>query len=1104
MSNFEKRYAKLNERQKEAVDAIEGPVMVIAGPGSGKTELLGLRVANILRRTDASPEDILCLTFTEAAARNMRERLAGLIGKDAYKVAIHTFHSFGSEIINRHPEYFYQGADYVPIDDISKMRIVENIIENLEWKSRLKSYHPQQGYVYLKDMEARIEDIKKGGLTPGEFRALILENKDFEEAADVFISKVFKERISPDMISNLRQLLADIAAVPVLKRELENLSHYRTLKENVVESLERTVEEAESIREKRSKTKPITKWKKEFLKKNAAGEWLLKSHFQNDILLDLAKVYEEYQDRMHNEGFYDFADMILDTVRALETESELRYEIQEKYLYVLVDEFQDTSGVQMRLLDSILNMEINEGRPNILVVGDDDQSIYKFQGANLDNVNEFLRKYKDAKKIVLVHNYRSTQEILDYSKGVIEKVEDRLVEYDQEITKDLICANPGIKPGKIAQREFETKIEQYIFIAEEIKKIKLQNADEEIVIISRKHDDLEDIAALLNYYDIPVLYERNKDILEDARIREIITIAKFINSLNQKKEAEADEYLPDILSFPFWGINRLDIWKICCLAHKDRNKNWLEIMLPYGGKVSQVAEFLIALGTESKRCTMEEVLDFITGIKQIKGIEYASEFKDYYFSKENFEEKRLEYLDHLFDLQTLFGELRDYRSRDTLYIKDLVEFFDLHMIHNVPIYKTHRLSKGGNAVSLMTAHKAKGLEFDSVFIINCNENSWMKNKNMNKLSFPVNIPLIPEEDNTGDKTRLFFVAVTRAKSNLYLTNYSMADGEKKASDRLRFLDSNLATEEIESLDVEKIKSAEEIISFEEDLRHYEIDNADEEELLRSILENYQLSITHLNNFLDVTSGGPAKFLEQNLLRFPSAKNASSSYGTAIHDSFREFYKRLKEKNSLPELDDFLNIFEYKLKLQDLNERDFMQKLDRGKTELSLYYKENEKLFDAADLLEIDFQNEGVMIGECPITGKIDRISLEDKKGKICKVYDYKTGKPFADWRPSDEYLKIKSYKYKDQLIFYKFLIENSRSYHKFRVNSGGIDFITAQDDKLIKLDLEILKEDEERLRALIEIVYKKIMALDFPDISGYSAGLKGILEFEDDLLSGRV
>ena len=145
MSPFEIRYKALNAEQKEAVDAIEGPVMVIAGPGTGKTELLSLRVANILRKdTDIAPTNILCLTFTDAAAFNMRDRLVGLIGREAYRVAVHTFHSFGVEIINRHPEHFYAGAAFLPADDITQIEILQDIFEELDHGNPLRSQYQER------------------------------------------------------------------------------------------------------------------------------------------------------------------------------------------------------------------------------------------------------------------------------------------------------------------------------------------------------------------------------------------------------------------------------------------------------------------------------------------------------------------------------------------------------------------------------------------------------------------------------------------------------------------------------------------------------------------------------------------------------------------------------------------------------------------------------------------------------------------------------------------------------------------------------------------------------------------------------------------------
>ena len=137
MADFKKEYAKLNPEQKKAVDALDGPLLVLAGPGTGKTQLLSMRIANILKKTDTPASSILCLTFTDSAARTMRERLIGLIGEEAYHIAIHTFHSFGLEVINQYPEEFTERAGFEPIDEVTQFELVENILSHLPRRSPL-------------------------------------------------------------------------------------------------------------------------------------------------------------------------------------------------------------------------------------------------------------------------------------------------------------------------------------------------------------------------------------------------------------------------------------------------------------------------------------------------------------------------------------------------------------------------------------------------------------------------------------------------------------------------------------------------------------------------------------------------------------------------------------------------------------------------------------------------------------------------------------------------------------------------------------------------------------------------------------------------------
>ena len=205
---FEKELSKLNEKQKEAVKSIDGPVMVIAGPGSGKTQILSLRVANILKETDVPAHGILCLTFTEAGAINMLNRLKTMIDIEAYKVNIFTFHAFGTNIISRYPEYFFNHANLSPADELVQREIMTEILASLNHKNPFSSFHSKEGYVFLKDILSRISQIKKAGLTPDGYNLIISNNKIILEQINSSLSEIFRDRLSIKIFPKIENIIA--------------------------------------------------------------------------------------------------------------------------------------------------------------------------------------------------------------------------------------------------------------------------------------------------------------------------------------------------------------------------------------------------------------------------------------------------------------------------------------------------------------------------------------------------------------------------------------------------------------------------------------------------------------------------------------------------------------------------------------------------------------------------------------------------------------------------------------------------------------------------------------------------------------------------------
>ena len=431
---FLELYNKLNPNQKKSVDTIEGVVIVNAGPGTGKTQLLSLRVANILRQTDTNPYNILCLSYSDAAARNMRERLVGMIGFEGNKVGIYTFHSLGVEIINQNPEYFFGGSVFIPIDSVGQRQILNKIFDKLPNNNSLNSYHPSMGYTYLKTCEKYIGNLKQNGLSVNEIKQILSLNKEYLDSVEKLFESVFDTRISGVTTLELIKIFGELSALNLVNQYVkagQSIFWHYNLHNQILESLKDCLEEVQVS----LKTNAITKWRDKFFAKNKAGQYKFIDLLNYEKHLAFSNIYQDYQNELKHKGYYDYNDMLMEVINALENRdfSELKFNLQERYQYILVDEFQDSNGVQIRLIENLLSAFGADDNPNILIVGDPKQAIYKFQGALGGNIGEFASRYSNSKLINLDINYRSNQEILDLAQKII----DLSVEIDSEFRTQL-------------------------------------------------------------------------------------------------------------------------------------------------------------------------------------------------------------------------------------------------------------------------------------------------------------------------------------------------------------------------------------------------------------------------------------------------------------------------------------------------------------------------------------------------------------------------------------------------------------------------------------------------------------------------------------------
>jgi len=1090
--DFDKRYQQLNDAQRQAVDLIDGPVMVIAGPGTGKTELLSVRVANILKKTDTLPGNILCLTFTESGAIAMRERLIGIIGKDAYKVAIHTFHGFGTEIINQNREYFYRGALFEPADDLNRYEILRSTFDELDYKNPLASMMNGE-YTHQNDAAKVISELKRSGLTSDELIAIL----DDSEAALDYAERLIVPHLAGTVSKTTKDKLATV--IPEL-RERADASEVRfevpPLMRTIVDNLAFTLYAAET----EHPTKPITAWKKKWFVKNQKGEYVFKSRSHLVKLRALAYIYYGYLNKMEQQGLYDYDDMILQVVHAMEVNDDLRFNLQEKYLYIMVDEFQDTNLAQMRILHNLTSSPVNEGRPNVMVVGDDDQAIYSFQGADISNILRFKETYPAAELVALVDNYRSVTPVIEQARAVIVQGNERLENSIEDLDKRL-TGHRG-DDGIVTLHKAESTDHERHWLVESIKQdIEDGVAPNEIAVLTRRHFEIQSLLPYFSRAGITVKYDRQENVLDQPPVVAIELIAKVALAIGKGQHDVANALMPELLSHPAWKLTPFEIWELSTNAYSS-NKQWLEVMATTP-RFLDIHGWLIELAALSMLTPLEPMIDRIIGrLEDTNTDAKNSPFFEYYFGTDVRETDPSKYLDYLAALRTIRAKLREYHPQEIMTLESYLAFTELHRRLGTNLLVNRSEEAQANAVNLMTAHKSKGLEFDNVYVMNAVDNVWgEKARGVSRtIGYPENLPLAPAGDAADERLRLFYVAMTRAKKTLRIS-FSAADDRDKATLMASFLtDVTMEQQKIAHSDVqEEITSAE--LAWHEPLSNPTTELVD---LLKPSLDRYKLSATHLNNFLDVTRGGPHAFLLDNLLHFPASKSASASYGSAIHKTLQQAHVHIVATGEQKPLEDVLRDFEINLAAERLNPLDLVTYLQKGSEQLQTFLSVKYDTFSATQKAELNFSGQEVYLGEAHLTGMIDIADI-DKPSRTMTVSDYKTGKPVHSWKASTDYEKVKLHKYRQQLLFYKMLVERSRDYGTYTVTGGQLEFV--EPDKSGDIATLTLAFDKEELDRFIELtckVWEHIIALDLPDTSGYEQNYKGVLAFEQDLLDGVI
>ena len=1087
----------LNKNQKAAVEYLEGPLLVLAGPGTGKTQLLSSKVEYILKNTDANPENILCLTYTESGAQNMRDRLFSMIGAAASKVRIHTYHAFGSTILAEYKNYadnFDRNLDNA-IDTITEYKIIKNIQDSLPAFDILK--------------RANISDIIS---TIASAKSARLSGHDLEIIANDNIKTT--EKLNPklnDILKNLKKGMKFEAGVAEIYSPLMEVLAKFTDPKPIVGSIEKEAnfllrELANLIETERAKEKPsispLTKWKDRRFEKDDAGNYRLANRISNKKLLSLAHIMQEYESQLESTGLYDFADMIEQAIKIVSTDKGFRLTLAERYQYILLDEFQDTNAAQAELIYKITDYE----KPCIMAVGDDDQAIFAFQGANVSNLIDFEQHYH-AKIITLLENYRSNSEILDMSYRVREQIEDSFAK-SQGIDKKLSAFKSS--GAKISRHEFIESSAEYHWVAEKINNlIKSGVKQSDIAIITPKHKYIAPLLPHLKSYDgINIAYEKRDNLFEDSRIHEILTISEFIYGLT--KGQNPSHLLFEILSFPFLEVPPLEV---VSAINRDSHKKAIDYLVESDSpKLHYVGVLLATLASKAATCTLEQFIDYLIGSSPLTE-DLRSNFLEFYTKTdsystfelyENLTVLREAILAHAANKTNLKKAIKSIHNKSTKAantktnsLEDLIDFVEDYELAGAPLINTSPYQDASEAVQILTAHKAKGLEFDYVFIIATDDRAWGNAKgNNNMLSLPQNLVGIRHTGATEDEClRLFFVAITRAKSYLYLTN-SLTDFSGKKPARLEYLAEYV--EEAENPDTITIISpylpdnAKKIQLHYQDLYHdknlsdlktHWVSNylSLDGDLLPTLLkrvENYRLTATDLTTFIDIVYAGPQTFYEQKILRAPEESYSSSlTFGNLIHATFEKTANEKLTSNQA------LEFFQSELSSAPIPDEDREDMLERGRgTILATLDAFGDIIRSEHSRAEVNLSHDHLMLGTVPLTGKIDLL-LIDPDTKTIEVYDYKTSAYHKENWNSHPTL----FKYKLQLCFYKLLLNLSPEYSKYNVKKAHILSVVPDpvDGKVYDKVYEYNDAGDQVLKDLIRAEYSSIRTLSFiedPDI----------------------
>src|SRR5881628_1057974 len=878
----------LNEAQRQAVTHDTGPILIVAGAGTGKTTVITRRIAWLIATRRARPDEILALTFTDKAAAEMEERVDTLVPYGYADVEIATFHAFGDRILREHALEIGLTPDF---------RVLNRAEQTIFLRDRL--------------FELPLAHYRPLGDPTRHLQALI-----------TLISRCKDEDISPEEYH---------AHAERLEREVAAAADYEEARERAAQQRE------------------------------------------------LAATYAKYQELMARDGCVDFGDQIVQVLRLFRARPYVLGAYQRRFRYILVDEFQDTNHAQFELVKLLAARH-----SNVAVVGDEDQAIYRFRGAAISNILGFLDVYRDAAQIVLSENYRSTQEILDCAyRLIVHNNPDRL-EVRNGINKRLTAvAGRGHPP---LHWHYETGTQEADAVAETIREKVAAGIwkPDEVAILVRSNGDADQFLRSLNVKGVPWTFSGNSGLYDRPEIRLLIA---FLRALVHTDESVSLHYLAssDLYEVPIVDLTR-------CSTYADRRHVHLFDVLRRAGEISELRDQISEAGHAAIRHLVGDLERYMELGREMPTGELLYQF--------------------IRDSGWLMRLYREETARDVAEAKNITKFFDRVQAaartlryDNVREFVKHldALIDAGEdpavaeadvetpAVRVLTVHKAKGLEFPVVFLVNLVQEKFPSRRRRDALDVPVEMmkAVLPTGDyHQQEERRLFYVGMTRARRELYLTSASDYGGtrERKVS---QFV--------LEALDLPRDATRPFKARPVEEIEHFAPAPEAVDALLVRVPPDAEIMLSHKQ--IDDYQTCPLKYFNVHVKRIPIRRHHAVAYGAVVHKVV-EYYLRRRGVGNYTPLDDLLAIYERAWAGEDIlhdrpgasrepaegfltREHEEARKA-AGRDALKRFWNHEEADGVKPTYVEKEF---GFTLGPNRVRGRYDRVD-EDLLGAV--IIDYKT------------------------------------------------------------------------------------------------------------------